>query len=162
MATLFLLNDKCEAALAAIVTAAAAEAQVLTGKSATDKQSPPVVICSAEAEGEEDPKGTGNFFVNCSVAVKSGAVPNEDGTDNPDAPEADADQVKAANQALVAAVFGAVCVADLADQMTAAVPDLTVFPASVQFQAPESGRDGHGVWTDALHFRCYACGSRLV
>lgn len=162
MAQLFLLNDKAEAALAAIVMPAAGTAQVFTGKTATDKQPPPVIICSAAAEEQEDPRGSGNFFVNCSVAIKTGAVVNEDGTAPADADQAAlAAAVKAQNQALVAAVYGAVMVADLDAQMSEAINDFTVFPASVQFGAPESGRDANGVWIDVLHFRCYACGSAL-
>ena len=151
MAQLFLLNDKAEAALAAIVTAAAGTAQVVTGKTATDKEAPPLIICSAAAEEQEDPPHTGNFFVNCSVAIKTGAIVNEDGTAPADADQAALEAaVKAENQALVAAVYGAVMVADLAEQMSEAIDDFTVFPASVVFGAPESGRDGKGVWIDVL------------
>lgn len=162
MAQLFLLNDKAEAALAQLVTPAAESAQVVTGKSATDKEAPPIVICSATAEDQEDPKGSGNFFVACSVAIKTQAIPNEDGTGAPDADPADlAAAVKSDNQELVAAVFGVVMVADLAAKLSAAVDDFTVFPASIIFGAPESGRDAKGVWIDVVHFRCYACGSKL-
>jgi hypothetical protein len=159
MAQLFLINDKVEAALAVLVAAAAGEVQVATGKSASDKEAPPIIICSAEAEGDDDPRGSGNFMVNGSVAIKTSAIPNEDGTEGDSANAEEA--IKTANQALVAAVFGALQVIDLAEQLSAAVEGLTVFPASVQFGAPESGRDGKGVWNDVLHFRCYACGSSL-
>lgn len=162
MAQLFLLNDKAEAALAAIVTPAADGAQVVTGKTATDKQAPPLIICSAAVEEQEDPPHTGNFFVNCSVAIKTGAVVNEDGTAAADAVADDLEAaVKAQNQARVVAIYGVVMVADLAEKMSEAIDDFTVFPASVVFGASESGRDAKGVWIDVLHFRCCACGSKL-
>ena len=159
MAQLFLISDKVETALAAMVAAVATEAQVVTGKSAEDKQAPPMVICSAEVDGNDDPYGTGNYFVNGTVAIKSAAVPNEDGSGDAAGQEA---SLKAANQALVDAVFRVLQVDDLAEQLAAAVSDLTVFPGSVQFGAPESGRDEKGFWIDVLHFRCYACGAGLT
>lgn len=165
MAQFFLLNDKVEAALEVIVRQAVTAVQVVTGKSAAVKMVPPVIICAAEADGQEDPFRSGNFFVNGSVAIKTLAVPDEDGVESSKSnAQSSADleaAVKSDSQDLVASVFGAVCVADLAEQLTAAVPDLTVFPGSVQFGAPESGRDAKGIWNDVIHFRCYACGSRL-
>jgi hypothetical protein len=161
MALLFLLNDKVEAALAAIVVPAAGDAQVVTGKSAVDKQAPPVVVCSAEAQDMDDPPGSGNYFLNGSVAIKSAAVPNEDGTvAAEDLANVEAD-IKAANQELVEGVFKAVQVDDLAERLSDEVDGLTVFPGSVQFGAPESGRDEKGFWIDVVHFRCYACASEL-
>ena len=106
---MFFLNDKLEAALAVIVKPAAGKAQVTTGKSATDKDPPPVIICSAQVEEMEDPRGSGNFFANCSVAIKSSGVPNEEGTAPADSdPAALEAMVKAANQELALDVFEAV------------------------------------------------------
>jgi hypothetical protein len=152
---LFLVGDKIEAALVILVSPVVSGVQVLPGKSASDKQPPPVIICSAEEDGDEEPPHSGNFFVNGSVAIKSSAVTNEAGMGEP------APDPKSADQALVSAVFGAVRVANLAELLSAAVPDLTVFPVSVIFVGTERGRDKLGVWNDVLHFRCLACGQAL-
>src|ERR1039458_207906 len=155
MAQYFSLNDKVEAALAVLVAAAApAGTQVLTGKSPQDV-SLPVAICSAEAEGDEDPKGSGNYFVRGMVTVRSSAVINETAAGSDPDP-------KGTDQGLVSSIFAAVMMADLAEQLTAAGTDLTVFPASVQFGAPESGYGEKGHWIDTLPFRCYACGAALA
>ena len=156
----FLIGDKVEAALALLVTPVAAGLspgiRVVTGKSETDKVAPPLIVCSAEEDGDEEPKHSGNFFVNCSVAIKCSAVTNEDGNDNP------SPNPKSADQSLVAAVFTILRVSNLDALLTAAVPDFTVFPDSVMHQGTERGRDRAGFWWDILHFRCLACGSSLA
>lgn len=161
---MFLINDKCEEALAAIVAPAVTGVQVLTGKSASDKQAPPVIICSAACDGEADPYGTGNYFVRCSVAIRTNAVADDSSTDSGD--ELDSIEreaaIKAENQALVESVFAAVQRHDLADLMSEAVAGLLVFPGSVQFEAPESGQGSGGYWIDVLHLRCYGCGQIIL
>src|ERR1051326_1219942 len=155
---LFLLNDKCESALAALVMPAAfavePEINVYPGKSSAERALP-CVICGADGDGLEDPKGTGNFWMDCYVAIEHGAVPNEDGT-SPDGPDP-----KVADQALVSAVFGGLMVEDLAAQLSAAGADFTVFPMGVIFGAPEGGRNEDGVWIDRLPIRLYCCGRAL-
>jgi len=147
----FLLNDKVEAGLVAIVRGAVVDAAVMIvpGKSGGDLARP-VVICGCDGEGMADPPGTGNFQVNAYVAVEYEVSEGDGGAAG-----------KAAMQALVSDVFSAVQVGDLAEKLTAAVADLTVFPTSVQFGAPESERLESGAWVDRLPMRLYACGSAL-
>ena len=150
----FLVSDKVETALAALVADAADSIPVYTGK-ASDEKAAPCVVCSADVAEDEDPQGSGNYYVTATVAVKQSAVTNEDGSDPT------ADSPKAAAQAVSAAIFGAVLVDDLAAQLTAATDDLTVFAGSVHFGAMESGRDESGLWIDSLQVRVYACGASL-
>lgn len=163
--SLFLLADKSEEALVALVlaiptlnTVAGTTLQVLPGKNSEDKLKAPIVVCSAELEEMEDPHFTGNYWVNAMVAIKTEAVTNPDGTD-PAATDAD---TKEESQSLVELIFTALQVDDLAAQLTAAVDDFTVFPASVQFGAPQGGRDEKGVWIDTMRIRFYACGRSLA
>jgi len=72
----------------------------------------------------------------------------------------DAD-AKAKNQELVSAVFEALMVDDLADQLTSAVEDLTVFPNSMVFGAPESGKDEKGAWMDSMGVKMYCCAAAI-
>ncbi|HEV2350804.1 MAG TPA: hypothetical protein VG028_13265 [Terriglobia bacterium] len=154
----FFLNDKIEEALVAIITqtvpaAALAGVEVLPGKNPGIK-SAPCVICFCDGDGEEDPRGSGNFWVDAGVGIKFYAVANPDGSgDEPDP--------KGANQALISAVFGAIWLSNLDALLSAAVADLTVFPTSVIFQAHSSGRDQDGAWIDELRFKCYCCASAL-
>jgi hypothetical protein len=127
---------------------------VYTGKS-SDEKTIPCVICSAEITEDEDPKGTGNWPVRCTVAIKQSGVRNEDGT------ETDADSPRSDTQVNSAEILAVLMVDDLAEQITAAGADLTVFPGSIQFGSAESGRDDTGLWIDSLSFSCYACGSTL-
>lgn len=148
----FLLNDKVESALVALVRAAVADTavSVLPGKDA-GTIALPCVICAADGDGLEDPIGTGNCWVNATVAIKHAA-----------ADEMDEVEAKTYMQELVAQVFGAVQVGDLAEKLTAAIEDFTVFPGSVVFGAAESGRDEAGVWVDSLPVRLYCCGQTLT
>ena len=151
----FLVADKVETALAALVTAEAGAIPVYTGKSSEEKEAP-CIICSAEISEDEDPKGTGNYWVTATVFIKQSGVTNEDGTDE------NAASPKAATQAISAAVLGALLVDDLADLLTAATDDLTVFDGSVIFGAATAGQDESGLWIDSLQMRLYACGSELA
>lgn len=164
MSTFFLPADKAEEALAALVlaiptlnTVAGTTVQVVTGKNAGDKDQAPLVVCSAEAEDTDDPPFTGNYWINGMIAIKTPAVTNEDGTE----PTKTDDDQKAENQSLLALIWAALQVDDLAAQLTAAVGDFTVFPASVQFGGPKGGRDEHGLWVDTLPVRFLACGRAL-
>jgi hypothetical protein len=165
---LFLLADKVEAALAAVIAPAVSGLQILTGKSSGTKGPPPAIICVAEEDGDEDPIHSGNFFVNCRVEIKCSEVPNQNGTDDEGAEPPDEtegfppDERKLRDEALVAAVFSDIRVSDLASRLSAAVADLTVFEGSVVFEGAERDRDEHGVSVDTLRFRCLACGSALA
>lgn len=149
------LSDKLDTAFAAIVTPAATGLAVYTGKS-SDEKTTPCAICSSEIQGDEDPVGTGNFWVLCSVVIKQSAVQNEDGTDP------SAASPKAAAQAVTSNIVATLMVDTLAATLTAAVADLTVFSGSITIGASESGLDESGLWVDALHIRLYCCGSSLV
>lgn len=143
-----LVCDELDTALAAVISAAGAGAlaAVVPGKNATNKTLP-IVICVSEGDGEDDPKGSGNFWLSAQVIVKSSAV--------------DGDAPLASDQALVELVFMALLTADLPEKLTAAARSLTVFPQGVFFGAQESGRDESGHWMDTLPLRVYCCGGRL-
>lgn len=150
-----LIADKIESALASVVAGVGITGlNIYTGKSSEEKALP-CAICSAEVNGDEDPIGSGNYFVNWTVAVKQSAVQNEDGS----AP--DAESPKALTQDNSSSIIAAIVVDDLAATLSSAVEDLTVFPGSIVFGAAESGRDESGHWIDAITGRCYACGSAL-
>ncbi len=154
----FLVNDKLEAALVALITPAVSALTpipaVVGGKASTDKEAP-IVICDCQGEGEDDPQGTGNFWLRGEIQIKHTGVPNETGAD-----PATADPITA-NEALITAVCGAVMVDDLEAQLTAAVSDFHVFSGSASFSAPVRGQDENGNWVDTIALRVYCCGSAL-
>lgn len=146
------LIDRCEEAFAAVLAAVVGDVQVCTGKDPRDKEALPLVICAAEGDGaEEDPKGTGNFWIQMTVMVKT----------SPLAPGDDAAK-KATSQALVSKVYNAIVVDNLPAQLSAAVEDFTVFPNAVIFQSPNSGRSDDDVWVDEFPMRVLCCPSRLA
>jgi hypothetical protein len=151
-----LLIDRCEDAFAAVLAAPVGSlAEVATGKSYTDKTLP-VVICAGDGGGvEEDPKGTGNFWLNFTVSIKTLAVADAEGT-NP------ADNPKTTGQAIVSAVMAALMVDNLPALLSAAVADFTVFPNGVIFESPSSGKDEQGAWVDQLSMRVYCCASTIA
>jgi len=150
-----MLADKLESALAALVTTAAGDLAVFTGKHSDTKQIP-CVICSAEISEDEEPTGSGNHICRGTVAVKQSAVQNPDGTDT------GAASPKSATQTISDAIFSAVQTDTLAEDLTSNGTDLTVFPGSIRFLASESGRDDTGLWIDSLSFSCCACPSDLT
>jgi hypothetical protein len=137
-----------EAALVGIVgPAVAGLASVSAGRSPSTKALP-CVICWAEGEElEEDPKGSGNFWVNWGIAVK-GSAGQQPGAASP----------TLADIALATAAFNAVHVDNLVDLVNGAGTGITVFPNGFFFSAPKSGRDEEGVWSDELRGRVYCCG----
>jgi hypothetical protein len=150
-----ILVDRCEEAYAAVlIPVVGALGTVLTGKSYTDKTLADV-ICSADGGDEEDPKGTGNFWLHATVSIRTKAFQNETGT-NP------ADNPKTTSQALVSAVMSALMVDNLPALLSAAVADFTVFPGGVIFEAPSNGKDETGAWIDELKMRVYCCASTLA
>lgn len=151
-----LLVDRCEEAFAALLTApVGALAQVATGKNFEDKTIP-IVICAVDSSAvEEDPKGTGNFWLNWSVAIKTRAIKNATATNPADAP-------KDTSQTLVSLVMTTLMVDNLPALLSAAVTDFTAFPNGVLFNSPSSGKDEHGIWIDELSGRIYCCPSTLA
>jgi hypothetical protein len=152
-----ILIDRCEEALAAVLNAAGAGAlaQVATGKS-PDTKSIPIIICECDGgDIEEDPKATGNFWVNATVTIKTRAVENETATGSDATP-------KVTSQNLVDLVMNALIVDDLPAQLSAAVATFTVFPNGVIYQSPASGKDLEGIWHDILPLRIYCCPSTVA
>jgi hypothetical protein len=150
----FLIADKVETALAALVMPVAGTVPVYTGKG-SDEKAAPCIICSAEIGEDEDPKGTGNYWVTATVFIKQSGVTNEDGTND------GAASPKATTQTVAASVIGALMVDNLATQLTAATSDLTVFDGSVIFGAVTASQDESGLWIDSIQIRLYACGAAL-
>jgi len=145
-----LLNE-LELAAVALAGPAADPALVYAGRSAATK-SLPCVICAAEGGSEEeDPKGTGNFWVNLVISVKGTAATEADGTDP-----------TPADVALVDAVFGAFLVSDLPGALNAQGRLLTVFPNGCITSSPRRTQDEAGVWADELPIRVYCCASVLA
>lgn len=140
------LIDRLEEAYAAVLAPVVGDVQVCTGKDARDKETLPLVICAVEGDAvEEDPKGSGNFWLTPTVMVKT-------------SPKAS----KAASQELVSLVYNALVVDNLPALLSAAVDDLTVFPNAVIFQSPNSGRTEDDVWQDEFPMRVLCCPSRLA
>lgn len=156
----FLLNAKAEDAFVALLTPVAhgidPSSIVVEGTASGERiQSVPYVICDADGEGEEEPRFTGNFWLNVSVRILRSAVQNEDGS-NPNAPDPDI-----ASEALTSAIFGALQVDNLAALLSAAVPDFTVLPNGVRFDAPTSGQNEQGWWIDEMKLKLYCCASSI-
>ncbi len=151
----FLINDKAELAFVSVIQDAAANALVRPGKSA-DVKSLPIVICSANGQSEEDPKGTGNFWVEVATEVKSAAFQTEQLPDGGELPD-----MKLRDEALATSVFEALMVDDLPQKLSDATDDFFVFPSGTIVGAPMSGRDESGIWIDSLTIRIYCCGKDL-
>jgi hypothetical protein len=169
----FLLADKIEAALAALIAPVVSGPQILTGKSSQEKLAPPIIVCSAEETGDEEPIHWGNFWVGAAVEIKCAAVFAERRARflRPSVPVGPPrDGPKDADQDLVSAVFTAIRVDNLAARLNVIGQDMdfTVFPGSVIFEATVRSREGASgagkdfLWVDRLAFRCLACGSALA
>lgn len=139
------LTDKLESAFVSVLQSAIPGVQIVTGKNATVK-GVPIIICWADGQGEEDPPFSGNYWLNGAVEIKGHAGPVKNSA-----------AAKVAQQDLHGLVYDALRVTDIAEQLTAGVADFTVFPNAVLFDAPVSGNDDAGVWTDAFPFRVYCC-----
>ena len=139
------LNDKIEEALASLVSAAVGDlASVVTGK-ASGTKALPVVICAANGSGEDDPPGSGNFWVDVAVQVKTSA--------------SDSETAKEDSQAIIDAVASVVEAEGLPDQITNSGLGVTVLSPQVKYTAPESGQDEEGAWIDSITIGFYACES---
>jgi len=146
MAAVIVLS-KTRSALVAFLTAANVGCdRIYDEKSAGDKAAPNV-SCGA-ANAVEDPPGTGNFWVDAVVSVKTpGAV---------DVGQAESDP-KNSSESLCAAVFLALEVDDLAAQLTDIQDDFTVMGIA--------GEKGHHLeqdgdcWVESIAVRLYCCAS---
>jgi hypothetical protein len=143
---LYLLEDKLETATMTVASPAIPW-NIFEGKSPQDKTLP-AVIFEAETDGPEEPLHTGNFWAEITVSIKQFAEPAD--------PNA-----KPEDQAMVSLVFTTLMVEELPALLSAAVPDLYVYPRSCEFSTARA-RDPQGVWVDQLKIRCYACGSALA
>ena len=141
-----------EEALASLVRSLGVwpETNVFTGQAASDKQLN-CVICAANGDSlEEEPKGTGNFWVSAEVMVKSSAATDTDGQDP-----------QVLHVALVDVVFKGLMVGDLDAQLNAQGRQLTVFPTAFILSSPQRAQDENGAWIDTLPIRLYCCASIL-
>jgi hypothetical protein len=145
----YLPNDRLESALAAVMTAAVAALnplpKVYTGIG-TDEKVLQSITCMADGDGEEDPKGTGNFWVMAKVQFRTRPYP--DVTADP----------KGARQILLDAGLTALMDSTLPATLSAAVTNLTVFDNGIVYSAVKMGQDAKGAWVDELEMRCYCCG----
>lgn len=152
------LNDAAEIAFAAYLTtivggSAGGNCSVFTGKNADIKTVPCVICASDGAEDQEDPKFSGNYWIDMSVIVKSPA------SQDIDAQGAEVDP-KAPDVALVDQVLNALQVTNL-DQLVN-TPDFFIFNTGYLFSSPKTGRDENGIWVSELPIRIYCCGRSLT
>lgn len=151
----YLLTEKLEEAFVSLLTAPAqvvdAACLVVTSGEITDKTLPLVGAMAEDDSAEEDPKGSGNFWVSCTVTVRTRAVKNQTGDADP----------AIASDALVSAVHRTLLVDDLAAQLSAAATSFTVFPASITFHTPTNTQDGDA-WISDLKMRLLCCASDIV
>ena len=152
-----IILNAAEAAFVALLTpAASGRGVVLPGKSSLNKTLP-CVICSADGGSvEEDPKNTGNYWINMDVIIQSSAVPNEDGTAMTPVDPTPFDEQ------LVSDIHSAIQASDFSDTISAATTNFTVFPEGVIYESAQSGRDEHGVWNDSQRLRLYCCASAIA
>ena len=150
-----LLNAAENAMVALLAPVVAGRGAVLPGKSPLNKTLP-CVICSADGGSvEEDPKNSGDYWINLDVIVQSSAVPNEDGTGMT------ATDPTPFDEQLVSDVQSALQSTGLAASLSGAASNFTVFPEGVIFESAQSGRDEHGVWNDSQRLRLYCCASTI-
>jgi len=152
----FLLTDKCELAFCAVLETANVPCVIVPGKAEAPKVLP-IVICSAEGEGEEDPKGSGNFWYSVTTSVKHNAYdlqPTPDGQDPPDE--------KADNEAIITAAFQALQVDNLPKLLSDSTDDFFVWPSSCIVGSPQASKDESGIYIDSLTIRIYCCGTDLT
>jgi hypothetical protein len=139
--------EKSRLALVAVITAAGVGTDnIFNGKSSEDKPLP-VVICDAKSQ-REDPPGSGNFWVDLEVQVKTTGV---------DETGAAAGSAKTASDTLNANVLAALEVDDLAALLSAATPHFTVLGFGEE-KSQESDQSGD-VWVETWKRRAYACGT---
>jgi hypothetical protein len=155
---MYLPIDRLEDALVVVaglgVQDAGSPATVVPGRNSGTKGLP-VVICSADPDGQFDPPRSGNGYVNVTVQCKSKAVTNPRGTETAEEPEPTPEEK---SKALARAVWNRLLVDELPELLTAAVEDLTVFPNGVLWGMPRRFEDEEGLWVDEVQGRVYCCG----
>ena len=141
------LNSKVEQALQGyLLTIFPGANNIFTGKSAADK-SLPCAICDGGRSSEEDPRNSGNYWVDAEVMVKYNAHPDVDGVDH-----------KADSDSLTAQVIDALQVDDLATLLSSQITDFTVH--GLLYESMESTQDDD-VWSDSIKLRVYCSPSDL-
>lgn len=145
-----LLLNELEEAFAALARTAGANATVYTGRASSEKLVP-LCICSAEGEAEEDPKGSGNFWVNMLVQTKASLGTETDNLDP-----------KPADVLLAQTIFSVFLVDNLDTQLNAQGRTLTIFPTAYIVGSPRQSQDEAGKWFDELPIRVYCCASVLA
>lgn len=145
-----LLNEVESAFVSLVAAGVGSLANVYPGKFSGDKALP-WVVCEASGEGEDDPKGSGNFWVNVRTGVKVSAATEAGGPDP-----------KIADVSLVSNVWTILQVTNLETQLNAQARNLTVFPTAFIIGAPTREYDETGAWVDILPIRIYCCNSVLA
>lgn len=152
----FLLNDKAELAFVstikpAVLAAGLDPGMVVAGK-AYDLKIVPIVICESSGEGEEEPKGSGNFWLDISVQVKTPAFLTD--------PASQVDP-KTSGELIVKTVFGTLQVDNLPSLLSGAIADFYVFDNAFLVGSPQRSNDDSGIWTDSITVKIYCCGIDL-
>ena len=158
------LCDKLESAMVVVLQPAiGVGVTVATGKT-NETKTAQMVKCYAETTEEEDPPYSGNYHSDCAVDVSypSGTGLADDGGPNSPTHDELSASLKTEDINLLELVQSTLLASDLAGLLSAAVPDLTVFPGSIVFGRQDRGRDAIGRWGDTMHFTCYACGATLT
>lgn len=149
----YLVIDKTESAFVSILQAPIQALDlgcfVTDGNNSGEDKQPPMIICGADGESfEEDPHGSGNFWVICTMRLVTHATKTD--SDTPD-------DVRAT---IISVLHSAIMSGTLEADLTAAEDDYTVFPGSAQFLSPRSGTDGD-MWIDEFPVRLYCCAADL-
>jgi len=116
-------------------------------------QSQTEIVCAVSSVAEESPAFSGNHECEIGVTVRSAA------TRDP----ADGESAELAAMDLLDVVAVDLHSTTLAESLTAAVPDLTVFTNSVRHMGQARVyNDEAGAWEDTISLRLYACPSTLA
>lgn len=145
-----LLAYELEQAFVSLILPTMVGGNVYGGRSAGDRTLPNAV-CEAIGDGEEDPKLSGNFWMNMRITCKGTAATEADGFDP-----------TPLDVAFVKSVFEPLLVDDLPAQLNAQGRNLTVLPNGYITSAPTQEQDAEGSWVDVLTIRCYCCASVLA
>lgn len=145
-----ILAQRASEAFATLVMAVAGSVPVIAGEN-VENRAIDQVACNAVRD-EEYPLYTGNFWVMAKVQIQTNASKQPGATVDPDE----------THFAMVTAITNALEVDDIADQLTAAANDFTVFPGTVH-KMPEDieGNQIAGAFRNTLNFKFIACASDL-
>lgn len=125
---------------------------IFTGKDPETKLLP-CIICAADGDNvEEDPKGSGNYWLDVSIFVKTAAPPDLD-------PQGNTIDSKTNSVSLANVVFTALQV----DNLDTLVNNngFTIFPTGYIFGAQKRGQDKQGAWIDELPIRIYCAAFKI-